>query len=258
MYEIYKVTNVTSATTKYGDICYHVQINGSILIKVYPQVKWKNTWRTVEWNTKTGRITRVKERNKELYYSVFHSFWEQNNESLLNLTGKYIVTTSDNLKANLKNGYNVQSVDLVHDFKKLLDDANGRTFSTGLPIYNFLKKLNYTVNQDNSITLRKEYSGYNVNTDNLCYQNTNKPNILTFENIGIIYDHFFRGKGKTDDGRRHSTSEYKLNKYSIFQHWSNCGSYKRRETSGTSYVMVIGDDLKDEHIQFLAEIANKQ
>lgn len=241
MYECYKVTCVTPSTTKRGDIVYHILLDDSILVKyVYPDEKWRSSG-------KRNRSCSIK----------LHEFWKRNNDSLINLIGKYIAASLIDTDFG-KQFHIVLSTDIISDFKKLLDNANGRAFKADTPIYKFLRKTNYTINGDDSITLRKEYNGYNVNANNLCYPNTNKLNTLTFDNIDKIWEHFYCGKkiDTTITLKSETTEWYSRNEYSI------CISYERyhdrSETKtdihrGEYAILTIGDDLKDEHILYLAE-----
>ena len=161
-------------------------------------------------------------------------------------------------------GYDINSENLCYpncvtgimsNFKQYYDLMNGRAFQIDFPIYSLLKKLNFATNPDKSITLQGEYSGYSVNSDNVCYPNKIRENTLTFENINIIFDSFFRNKTVYSNHDSRGDITYGLSSYAIYEIYD---TYKvghmrdRRTGTSTSIALAVGDDLADEHIQFLA------
>lgn len=295
--------DVTQATTKRGDIVYHILLNGNILIKyVYPDDKWRSSGK----------------RNRSCS-SRLNEFWKKNDNSLMNLIGKYIVASLIDTEFG-KQFSAVISTDIVIDFKKLLDNANGLAFKADIPIYSFLRNMNYPVNYDNSISLRKDYSGYNINSDNLCYPNSlsgimdnfkkyyeqskgrafqinfpifylllemgfkkntdnsitlkdeyslynvNCDNIcypnnttqemLNFENIDKIFEHFYRNKIIYSNHDSQGDTTYSCSSYAIYESHAiyKVGHMKDKLTgSFKSIVLAIGDDLKEEHLRFLSK-----
>ena len=145
MKNFYKVTSVQRKKTQKGDTVYSIQLNNSILVDyVYPDKIWKSS------GSKNVHMS-----------SKLHNFWNENDNSLEKLVGNYIgVSLSDSdfgLKFNI-----INSLDMVSDFKKLLDKFQEKTFLTNLPIYDFLKFLKHKKNNDGSINLKKEYKHLSV------------------------------------------------------------------------------------------------
>jgi len=145
MKNFYKVTSVQRKKTQKGDTVYSIQLNNSILIDyVYPDKIWRSS------GSKNIHIS-----------SKLHDFWNENANSLEKLVGNYIVTSLSDSDFGLKFSM-INSLDIISDFKKLLDKYQEKTFLTNLPIYDFLKFLKYEINNDGSISLKKEYEHLNI------------------------------------------------------------------------------------------------
>ena len=133
---IYKVTSVIENIAKNGNIYYKIELDGNIWAKMFTKIK------KVELNS--------------------HDLNEKNTlNNLNNMQDKFILTTLEESKY----GYNIdyiESFDVIKEFKNLLEKSNGKSFSTNLPIFSFLKNRHYKVNSDNSITLKKPYDNYNI------------------------------------------------------------------------------------------------
>ena len=146
--EMHLVNRKGSWTEKYTT--YDMQLDGSIWIKdIYPHFKWPN-----------GKINGKHDDG-------LASFYKSHSESLEGLLGNYISAYFGVYKH-----FHTTSTDIVSDFIILLAEANGRAFKAKFPIYDFLKRINRSLNPDGSIRLRGSYSGYNVDSENLCYPNT--------------------------------------------------------------------------------------
>ncbi len=153
MRNIYKVVNVTQAKTKNENIVYHILLNDGVLIKyVDPESSWPNG------KQKGHAIQKVSD------------FFYKNNNSLFSLIGNYIDIEIHDTEWG-KKFYLIYSLDIIGDFYEALKNANNMSFIVNFDIYKFLEKLGYKKNEDASITLRNNYSNYNVNIRNICYVN---------------------------------------------------------------------------------------
>ena len=149
-------------------VTYNIRLDNSLLVGgIYPHSRFPDGKGNREWDSR------------------IESFCRAHNGSMTGLLGKYIAASVDK-----KGRLATASTDVVNDFKILLDGAGGKSFKTPFPIYDFLKRLNRPLNPDCSISLIGEYSGYNVDPDNLCYQNT----IETF--LGSYAESFDKADGK--------------------------------------------------------------
>lgn len=221
MNDVYKVTSTKITKSKRGYAIFNYQLNHSV------------------WITKLAPI-----KNTD----------EQNDEFLNNLIGKYIVGCLINSDDGMK--FSVASYDMIEDFKKLLDTSNKKSFSTDLPIYNFLKKLHYPINPDGSISLKKPYDFYNVinhNTRTLCYQKSDKKNVLSIDNLEIIYKQFYEGK-RAETKNIDIECKYGMTYTAIIKHCERYHKYKGKIIRRYDDVILeLGDELTQEQIEFLAK-----
>lgn len=294
--------------TEHKCFVYDLLLDCSIWVKVH-------VWSHSAWHCS-------RKYNKLGYSSPITKFWEDNEKSLAKLSGLYIYGSSD------KYGYFIISkIDIIRIFKDLLDKANGQPFQVDIPIYDLLKKMNYPVNVDGSISLRKTYSGYaidvanrcypntttgimnylkqyfakangrafqvdfpvynafraigysinedasitlrdeystyNVDADNFFYPNTSNQNTLTFDNIDKIWKHFYCEKAisTTTSLKSETEKRYTRNKYSIcvsYETYHDRSETKTDISKGKYAILTIGDDLEEEHIRFLAENTDKK
>ncbi|WP_277657260.1 hypothetical protein [Seleniivibrio woodruffii] len=232
MSEIYKVLSTKVTKSKNGYIIYNLLLNNQ---------KW------------VSKLAPVRKRDKP--YDRLYLIYDANN-SLDILEGKYVALSL------VQNQYGSQissviSLDVVNEFKSLLEKANGRPFTTELPIYDFLKSLNYKINSvTNSIQLKNPYEKYVVlkrHNSTICYQPTDKKDVLTLENIDRIYKEFYQGKD-TGHNDIDCTSGYICSAIAIKEYCKVEHKYKSK-TIGTSesIIMELGDSLNKEQIMFLAK-----
>ncbi|MEA3314847.1 MAG: hypothetical protein U9Q30_03175 [Campylobacterota bacterium] len=229
MSKIYKVTNTKITTSKNGYTIFNLELNNQI------------------WASKLAPV-----RKSEKKYNKLYQIYEEN-KTLDSLIGKLITTTLEKSNYGI-NFDSISSYDSLIEFKELLDKSEKKAFSTDIPIYGFLKLQNYSINSDNSITLKEPYSYYNIRSkDNItiCYPNNLKSDELTFDNISIIYDHFYHEK--CTESSLDADCKYVLTSIAIIEDWwryhKTKGGITRR---GTRDILRIGDKLNDEHIKFLS------
>ncbi len=202
------------------------------------------------WASKLAPVRKLDKRYDSLY-----RIYKEHNGAIDTLVGKYIeiyLTKSDyGMDFN-----SIKSYDIVKDFKNLLDESQGKAFFTNMSIYGFLKQLKYQINPDDSITLKKPYDDFNIfDKDGItvCYPNQLKPDVLTLDNIGIIYKQFFYKK-HSSTGHSDMVLQYKLKHVAIVE---NCKRYHRYKSKTISDhdtdVLRIGDNLNDEQLKFLSE-----
>lgn len=240
MYNLYKINAVKSKKTRKGDDVFSIQLDNSVWINnINPEVVWLSSGLD----------------NKSLIKAI-HKYWMENNYNLDGLIGKYIFASYSNSDYGLKFDY-VKSVDIVGDFKKLLDKSNNRAFFTDLPIYSFLENRQYKKNEDNSISLRNPYHNMrivNLNDITICYEYTEMKDVLTIKNIELIYNKFY--KGICPPRKENVDSKYELEYISIIQnstkYYTTTTSKKDKKPTRTSNVILtIGDKLNDEQLKFL-------
>ena len=85
----------------------------------------------------------------------------------------------------------------------------------------------------------------------ICFIPKDKKNVLTLENIELIYQNFFDGKyidTKNDD----LDCKYRLSHTAILKHCDRYHKYKSKTIRRyDSVVLELGDDLSNEQIEFL-------
>lgn len=225
----YKVTQTKITTSKNGYTIFNFQLNNNL------------------WVSKLAPIRKLDKK-----YDTLYKIYEDNG-SLDSLIGKYIVCSISKNNYGYELDY-ISSYDMVNDFKKLLDENNGKPFSTDMPIYDFLKLHKYIINADNSIRLNNPYYNYIViKKDNvsICFIPNDKKNILTLENIELIYKNFFDGK-YIDTNNDDLDCKYRLSHTAILKHCDRYHKYKSKTIRRyDSVVLELGDDLSNEQIEFL-------
>ena len=107
------------------------------------------------------------------------------------------------------------------------------------------------VNKDGSITLKKPYDNFNINSKNVCYPNNLGDNHLSLDNIEIVFEGFYKNK-IIDNGNPDRDEKYVLKSVSIgidrrIYHKSNS------KTISSDYfaVLQIGDLLTEEQHSFV-------
>lgn len=242
---IYKITNVTEKFTKKKDKVYSIQFNNSIIINnINPEEYWASSDKL-----NCGLIDEIREH------------WLNNNLSLKNLIGKYVSVElgQDNYGMKINTIY---SLNIIKDFKKLLDLNLNKAFYIDFEIYDFLKQNDYQLNIDLSITLKKEYQNMRVkklegyNCKELCYPIINSNDILTIYNIEIIFKKFYepiKYESENINGEFfHKLSDLGINK---FIHHFKCSTKMTCSDDydywSDSLVLRIGDKLTDEQKSYL-------
>lgn len=229
MANIYKVTSAKIAKTKRGFSIYELWLNNTI---------------------KATKLMPTRESHKS-FDNLYQFFIE--NGSLYPLRGKYISLDIYNTSYGLEFS-RIISFDVIEDFKEMLDSAGGKSFSCQYDMYSFLKKRNYTINQDDSITLKPPYDRYNIlgaGGATLCIPNNLGESHVDLNNIKIIYENFYKGKDP-NPSNLDVESEYGLGLNSIY-----CSSKKYHKNLSkvisrhTSDVLRVGDLIQEEHIEFL-------
>ncbi len=225
----YKVTNTKITTSKNGYTIFNFQFNNRL------------------WVSKLAPIRKLDKKYNKLYNTY------KDNNSLDSLVGKFIVCSIEKNNYGYELGF-IDSYDMIGDFTKMLDENNGKPFSTNLPIYDFLRLCKYEINTDNSIRLKNHYDMYIIikkNNTTICFQQYDKENILTLDNIEIIYRNFYEGKHidtKNDD----LDCQYSLRHTAIVKHCKRYHKYKGTTIRDyDTVVLELGDNLSNEQIEFL-------
>lgn len=229
MNNYYKVTSATIEATKRGYKLYKLQLDNSL------------------WVTKLLPFDKLDQE-----YDPLYKIYEETN-SLESLIGKYIVVSLISNKYG-KSFNEPYSIDLINDFKKLLDKNGKSPFYTELPIYKFLYNRGYSMNLDYSINLKKPFEHYRISLIDdisIIYQEFKKENILTLSNLKIIYENFYANKS-IETSNIDLNCKYICTPISIAKNCEMFHKYKSKVTS-TSQVEVIkiGDELNPEQIKFL-------
>lgn len=233
MSNIYKVTSATVSTTKKGYKIFKLQLNNSIL---------------------ASKLAPSRKRDKE--YDSLYKIYEENNESLEFLVGKYIAISLYESNYGMNFSY-ITSYNSIDDFKKLLDESQKKAFSTDIPIYDFLKQRKYKINHDNSITLKKPYEYFNILNKHgvtVCYPNKLKLNVLTIDNIEIIFNNFYKEK-YIETNNLDLDCKYKISHISIVK---NCRKFHKTKggvvSDSDTDVLKIGDKLNEDQLIFLSQV----
>ncbi len=203
-------------------------------------------------------------RSREKKYNEFYRLYKENNNKLDFLIGKYLALSLS------KNNYGivfsgVYSVDALNDFKQELVLADGKSFSTRLPIYNFLIEQGRDIECDGSIKLKSSLCDMRmvkVDNINICYQHKADDKYLTLKNINIIFDRFFKGVKFESPSYSGFDSYYEIDYTSaaivLMEHhvkvsyrMTKSGDYDRWDKK---IILLIGDPLDEEHVKFLRSI----
>lgn len=231
MYNVYRVTAAAIKKTRNGYELYNLQLN--------------NTF----WATKLVPL-RAGDKRRDILYQQY----TKNNNNLNFLIGSYVAISLEDSKFG-KNFRHIESLDVLQDFKKLLDESNGKAFSTNINIFEFLESKGYPVNSDKTITLRNEYSHLNLIVKNgrtICYTNKTGEGTLTLENIETIYNHFFKGK-YIDNGNPDRDEQYGLTSVAIIVNRKIFHKSKSEVISDDDFeILRIGDKLSKEQCHFLS------
>lgn len=269
MYKIYKITNTKITETKNGNIIFNLELNNTIWAsknsgknnsafyikkeQEHEQLLHNLRNSLIEsgvMQKKTIKKTPIPEKKDMTIHELYDNY-----KTLNSLIGQFITTSL--VKSNYGTNFdNILSYNSLKDFKELLDNSKKRAFISKIPIYSFLKEQGYNINIDGSITLRQEYDSFNIRErygEVICYPNNLGTDRLTFENIEIIYNNFYKDKEDCMDSETRSCSYY-LREIAIS---IICNTYTKhmgecRGSQETS-VLKIGDKLTDEMIKFLVK-----
>ncbi len=241
MSEIYKITNTKITKSKNGYTIFNLELNSKI------------------WASKLAPVRKLDKKYDKLYQIY------EKELSLNSLIGKFVTISLEKDNYGIKFNH-ISHYNSLEDFKKLLDESGKKAFSTDIPIYNFLKSLKYPINIDGSITLKNPYAYFNiVDKDGLtiCYPNNLQSDELTFENITIIYDHFYKNvslppykRNSVDVGAK---SYYTISMKDVaIVRMDNHVKVSYKMTANRDYnkwipkiILKIGDKLYKEHIEYL-------
>lgn len=232
MASIYKVTDASVGATKNGYKIYKLKLNNTILAtKLFP----------------------LRERDHK--YDELFKRYSENNDSLGFLVGKYISIWLKNTKYGFE-FISIDSFDAIQDFKDLLDNSNGKAFSTRINMHEFLKGRNCNVNADGSLILKAPYDKFNLSENNICYPNDLKENVLTPNNIGFIFEKFYKGK-IIDNGNPDRDESYVLTSTAIVINRKTYHKTKSKTLSNNDFnVLRIGEPLTDEQYEYILNRKN--
>ena len=229
MNRIYKVTGTKVTKSKNGYTIFNFEFNNEV------------------WASQLAPVHKSEKKYNKIYQIL------EKEKTLDSLLGKFISTSLVETSYGV-NFENIISYDSIEDFKKLLDESEKKAFTTEIPMYIFLKGKGYSLNADNSITLKSQYSYFNIiekNSKTICYPNSLRSDELTFDNIHKIYENFYYKKCSEDS--LDADCKYILTDTSIIKEWWRYHKTKGGITrSGRRDILRIGDKLSDEHITFLS------
>ena len=238
---IFKVTSARVSETKRGYKVFNLKLNNSIsATKLFP--------------------LRTHDRKYDKLYQMYK---EHGNLSLLE--GKYISVSINQLQY----GYQFSSIgsfDALEDFKREVEFSNGTAFTTKLPIYDFLLSLGRSIEHDGSIKIKSEFGDMRVSKlrgVDICYTYDSGSDKLNLHNIDKIFKRFYEGVKlppyTPSEGGANSYYEISLSDAAIVKMDNHVKVSYKMTTSGdydkwlAKVVIKIGDDLPDDHIQFLKE-----
>lgn len=227
---VYKVTHALVGKTKSGYELYKIQLNNSVLAtKLLPL------------------------RKREKRYDKLYNKYLENNRSLDFLVGKYISISLNKTRYGIEFS-SIDSFDVLSDFKELLDNANGKAFSTSINIYGFLKERGYDTNTEGSLILKPPYHKFCISEHNICYPNDLQENTLTPANIGIIFEKFYKGR-VIDNGNPDRSESYVLTSTSIAKNRIIYHKTKSETLSNENFdVLCIGEKLTEEQYKYILSV----
>lgn len=241
MGNIYKVTSVSIGNTKRGYKIFKLQLNNSI------------------WATKLFPLRKYDREYDKLYLLY-------NKKGTLDfLVGKFISVYIGKGQYGYQFGQ-IDSFDVLGDFKNEIDSSKGRAFSTKLPIFEFLSKIMHRdIEQDGSIKLSTDFGDMRisiVNGVNVCYQHDRSNEYLNIYNIGMIFDKFYKDVPLPPyttglDQGKNSYYMISMIDVAIVKMNNHVKVSWKMTTSGdydkwlSSKVIGIGDKLSDEQSEYL-------
>ena len=227
MVDIYKVTGAAIGKTKRGFEIYEIQLNNTMVATM---------------------LLPLREIDKK--YSKLYRLYIENNKSMDFLVGKYISISLCQTQYGLEFS-SIEHFDAIRDFQKLLNSSDGKAFCTSMNMYEFLRRKNYPVNKDGSITLKKPYDNFNINSKNVCYPNNLGDNHLSLDNIEIVFEGFYKNK-IIDNGNPDRDEKYVLKSVSIGIDRHIYHKSKSKTISSDYFaVLQIGDLLTEEQHSFV-------
>lgn len=233
MYNVYKVTAASIKKTPKGYELYNLELNKSF------------------WVTKLIPLREV-----DKIFDSLYKLYQKNNNNLNFLIGSYIAVDLKDSKFG-KNFGAIASFDVLQDFKDLLDKSSGKAFSTKMNVFGFLEEIGYPKNPDGTITLRDQYSNFDILNNcghTICYPNKPEEGTLTLGNIRLIYDKFFRDK-YIDNGNPDRDEQYDLTSVAIVINRTIFHKSKSKVISNDIFnALRVGDKLSEEQRQFISEI----
>jgi len=237
-YGIYKVTAANIKTTNENKQLYNLQLDHS------------------HWVTQF-----IPKRQLDQTSSSLYKKYKDNNNSLEFLVGTYIDIGILDSKYG-KNFSRIRYFDVLNEFKKLLDQANGKAFSFQANIYGFLIKKGYITNPDSSITLLAPYEKYNIKASGdytICYSKDPEFGTVTLENLSFIFDKFYKGKDTSNLSDYDRSEEYYLGVIDI----GISGEKFHKSQTKTLHrynrtVLRVGDQLTRDQLAYLSSFDNKK
>jgi len=236
MEKIYKVTNTKITKSKNGYTISNIELNNKV------------------WVSALSKYVNPPKRNRDKLTvdDIFQYGDLLYEEELNSLIGKFITISLEKDMYGMKIEH-ISSYDSIKEFKNLLDSSDKKAFETNLPIYDFLKSQNYPINFDGSITLKSPYNYFKIKDSfkgTICYPNNLKGDQLTFDNITLIYEKFYKNKKARETETR--SCKYQIKTTGIVEY---CQRYSKHmgkpQGSHESFILKIGDKLSKEHIEYL-------
>lgn len=236
---IYKVTSASVGETKRGYKIFKLQLNNSILAtKLFPL------------------------RRYDLKHDKLYLLYNENN-GLEFLNGKYISLTISQSQYGYQFSY-IDSFDVLEDFKKAVDSSKGNAFSTKLPIFEFLSKMQRNIEADGSIKINSDFGDMRVlrkDVVDICYQFDASDERLNLTNIDQVFEKFYKDASlpaySASEGGSKSYYKISMEDVAIVKMDNHVRiSYKMTRSGDydkwiAKVVLKIGDQLPDDHIQFL-------
>lgn len=227
---VYKVTSASIGETKRGYKIFKIHLNNSFFAtKLFPL------------------------RSIDLRHDKLYQLYIENDKSLDFLVDKYIAIILGDSKYGVEFS-SIISFNAFQDFKDLLDRSKGKAFTTRIDMYDFLKRKKYSINPDDSITLKNNYKNYNIKDLGgliICYPNNLGEDHLNLDNIKIIFNHFYNGKF-IDDHNPDRISKYALTSSAIIKNRKIYHKSRSKTLSNDDFdVLRIGENLSKEQLEYI-------
>ncbi|MGB2739112.1 MAG: HRDC domain-containing protein [Cognaticolwellia sp.] len=240
--KIYKVTAASTDETKQGFGVFKLQLNNT-------------TWVT--------KLIPLNKRDRK-YDALYNQYTVKNNLEFI--IGKYISISFKQTQYGHE-FTSINSFDVLSDFKTELRHARGSAFTSSLPIYDFLINIKRNVEPDGSIKVKSDFPDIRVTKlygSDVCYQFNNNKIMLTPNNIIMIFEQFYKDvtlpskNGDLDSyyriSRTHAAIVKMNHRVKLSYKMTHSGDFVGWEPE---VIVKIGEELPDNHAQFLKENFNK-